>query len=616
MLRRLSSPAKARDASAGLGGGQADALSQSQLEVSSPRPERQLREDHERAASLYQRSASGSSRSPTRQLEGAMADRPKRTPVKPRTRPLPPPGADDDDDILNPFAGRVLRRSPLVGLAEPDHPEPELPPTPVDPDHAASTPPTGIHSTPSRQPRRSRALAAKIRSSPMKHPPTKPAADIFRHEDEHILPTTEADPLRATVRPHDIPRGGREVVKARSKPMPRPSNVRGVETAGAEAEKIREQDALQIEVAQLERDLDVVAQENERIRQLQLSRKEMVMARNSSDIFDVLERHLGHRKKDSPTGQSAAWLQAALDPISFLPFGKPSSALPTLFQEDISAEPEHEPISHHPISLTARESLPFLQAFTPLSFTSHVTIDPYPTKDPASEDGLNSDTALVQHHSITAKAAFAPGLFSARIDVTVNAMTHTVTSISVPFMNPPSAAGELSPLAAKILADPKASSSALSRNVGVLTWAMGSWLRVAVRRAKVWRTLDRELGTPDAVIRTVARVKAGGNGWRRKYQTGSGVDDHSKDGGENDADSDNSADCIGSLVNTDDLLPYMGQLWMDLAVPSSAQGKGSGITTKTDVSVLRIQWRIEFDWSGEATSQIRALVSLPGKCKT
>lgn len=615
LLRRLSSPAKARDAGEVLEGVQADALSQPQLEANSPQPDRQLREDYEHAASLQQRSAAHQLRSPARHLGGTLAARPRRTSLKPNPRPLPPPGPDDDDDdVLDPFAGRVLRRSPLAGLPEPDPPEPDLPPTPVHPDQAASTPPTGIHSTPSRRPRRSRALAERIRSSPTKRPPAKPAAAVFRHEDEHILPTTETEPQSAFVQPHYIQSGRRKGAKARS--IPRPSAIRGVESADGEEERKRERDALRIEVARLEHDLDVVAQENERIRRLQLSKKEALTLGNTSDIFDVLERHLAHKNKDFPASPPAAWLSAALDPIAFLPFGRPSSTLPPLFREDLStAEPEDEPISHHPLPLTGQEALPFLQAFTPLMFTSRITIDPYLARD-ATNDEARNGTALLQHHSITAKSASAPGLFSTRIDLTVNAKTHAITSLVVPSIDPPLAAAELSPLISKILTDPEALSNALSRNVGVLTWAMGSWLRVAIRRAKVWRTLDRELGTPDALIRTAARVRSARKGRKQNQKIGSVVDEHFQDAGGNDSESDGSTDWVSGLVNTDDLLPYMGRLWMDFPVPSLAQGGESGVTTDTNVTILRVQWHIEFDWTGEATSQIRALANLPGKCKT
>jgi hypothetical protein len=145
---------------------------------------------------------------------------------------------------------------------------------------------------------------------------------------------------------------------------------------------------------------------------------------------------------------------------------------------------------------------------------------------------------------------------------------------------------------------------------------MGSWLRVAVRRAKVWRTLDRELGTHDALIRTAARVRAARKGQKLKWKAGSGADEHSRDGGGKDPYSDHSADCVDSLVDTNDLLPYMGRLWMDFPVPSSAHGEASATMNDSDASVFRVQWRIEFDWTGEATSQIGALARLPRKCNS
>jgi hypothetical protein len=451
-------------------------------------------------------------------------------------------------------------------------------------------------------------LAEKVRSSPTKQPPVKPAADVLRHGDENILPTTETEPQPAFVQHQAMRKVNSRDAKTTSRP--RPSSVRRVQTADADAEKKRERDALRAEVAQLERDLDIAAQENERIRQLQLGRKEVVMPRHASDIFELLRRHLAHPQKDISADQADAWVQAAMDPTAFLPFGKPSSSLPTLFPEDSSTvEPEQEPISHRPVPLTTREALPFLQAFTPLQFTSRITILPHPTRDTSNEDGPEPRTALLQHHSITATSDSAPGLFTARIDLTVDATTHAVTSLAVPSIDPPCAAAELSPLIAAVLAEPADSSSALSRNVGVLTWAMASWLRVAVRRAKVWQTLDRELGGPDALERTVARVRATGAGGKLKWKAAAGTAEEEDEAGDGVV-----ADWIDSLVDTDELLPYMGRQWVDLRVlPSLAVGGGP---PEAEVPVLRVQWHIRFDWTGEATSQIRALARLPGKCKS
>ncbi|KAB5566096.1 hypothetical protein GE09DRAFT_1218372 [Coniochaeta sp. 2T2.1] len=592
LLKRLSSPTKARHT-----GASTDHPSQPQMDQSSPQPDKQLREDHERATSL-------ALRSPTRQLGGGLAARPRRTPVKPNPRPLPPPGPEDDDldDMLNPFARRGLRRSPLAGLAEPEPPEPELPPTPVGLDNAASTPPAGIHSTPSRRPRRSRALAEKIRSSPTKQPPTKQAAGGGPQGDEQVLPTTEAQ--SSSLRP----RSGKRVDRQRNKPKsrPRPSNVRGIQPADPNAEKKRERDALEAEVAELERDLDLVARENERIRQLRLSRKDTVLPPDKDRIFDVLERHLLPRRTDAKASQSLPWLEHAFNPINFLPFGKPASSLPILFPEDNSGdEPEQEPTSHHPVPLTAEEALPFLQAFTPLTFTSRLSMLPQP--DYIDNDNSTTVPAppLLQHHSITATSATSPGLFSARIELTVNTLTHAITTLTIPSIDPPPAAAELSPLTLQILAEPEASSGALSRNVGVLTWGMGSWLRVAVRRAKVWRTLDRQLGSTDDLARTLSRVKAASGQGRRSKRKARDEDAATEQGGEKDGDSVATEDWIDSLVDTDDLLPYMGRQGMEFRIPS----KGS----EQEASVLAVQWRIEFDWTGEATSRIKALAKVPGK---
>ncbi|KAJ9165806.1 hypothetical protein NKR19_g75 [Coniochaeta hoffmannii] len=521
--------------------------------------------------------------------------------------------ADDaDDEILNPFAGRVLRRSPLAGLPALDAQEPELPPTPVHPDNTGSTPPIGIHSTPTRRPRRSKAVAEKVRSSPTKQPPAMPAANIFQHADEHIVPTTGTEPPAALPPAKLSSRVDDGSGKGRSRP--RPSDIRGVETADANAEKKRVRDALQAEVSRLQRDLHIVAQANEQIRQLELSRKQAAVPKGTGEVFDVFRRHLLPKEKDIPASRPDAWLQAALDPVAFLPFGKPSSAVSSLFPEDSSTvEPEKEPISHRPIPLTAREALPFLRVFTPLKLASRITMLPHPTSDAKDRDRPETNTALLQHHSITVTSDSAPGLFSARIELTVNTMTHAVTSLVVPSIDPPCAAAELSSLVAQVLADREASCSALSRNVVVLTSAMGSWLRVAVRRAKTWRRLDRALGTPAGVEQTAARVRAVRAGRKLKRKGPGAPADDARDSEGRDVDIDDVSDWIDSLVDTEELMPFIGLQSMEFRIPSLVAAGGTERTPKADLRVLTVQWRIEFDWTGEATSQIRALVHLPAE---
>ncbi|CAP66514.1 uncharacterized protein PODANS_4_3220 [Podospora anserina S mat+] len=61
--------------------------------------------------------------------------------------------------------------------------------------------------------------------------------------------------------------------------------------------------------------------------------------------------------------------------------------------------------------------------------------------------------------------------------------------------------------------------------------------------------------------------------------------------------------------DTGELLPYMGKTCLDLEVPV-LNGKGEG---EGEVSGLRVMWKIEFDWTGEARSDIGVLVGMPGK---
>ena len=97
------------------------------------------------------------------------------TPTRPTPRPLPPPAPEDDDELLRAITARINPAISLGVLPEVAAPEPELPPTPEHPDPVVSTPPSGIHNTPSRRPKRSRTLAERIKSSsPLKQPPLRP----------------------------------------------------------------------------------------------------------------------------------------------------------------------------------------------------------------------------------------------------------------------------------------------------------------------------------------------------------------------------------------------------------------------------------------------------------
>ncbi|KAK4187422.1 hypothetical protein QBC35DRAFT_384889 [Podospora australis] len=513
-------------------------------------------------------------RSPARRLNA------RRAVTRPNPRPLPPPAPEDEE--INPFARRGLRRSPVPGML-PDVliPEPELPPTPERPDPVVSTPPSGIHNTPSKRPKRNRALAEKIKSSsPLKHPPMRPTEPSTQID---ITPTEVTQPSKKNQTPPPPP------------PAPSTAELRGIKPVDPDEDKKKLRDSLLAEIAELERDLDVASKENERIRQAHLSKRPAAPPSNNNTILDVLRRHVLPPEKALAPDPTADWLASALNPIAFLPFGKGSLsdlALPTLFPP-ADTKKDKPIITHDPIPMTAEEALPYLQVFTPLTFTSHIY--PLPRE--------SEDKPLLQKHFITASSA-APnkGLFTARLEMTVNTKTMAISSLAVPKLDP-SAAAELSPFIAKVTErDDPIPSSGLHNNISILTWSMGEWLRVSVERAKVWRTLEQEVSDKTRLSEMAKKLRETRKSSRkRKRPKRPNNDDDQSDEEDEDPQGDSN-----EKYEASDLLPYMGRTCMDLDIPLlSSPGD--------ETSALRVQWKIEFDWTGEARSDLGVLVGMPGK---
>ncbi|KAL2126177.1 hypothetical protein VTI74DRAFT_1549 [Chaetomium olivicolor] len=251
--------------------------------------------------------------------------------------------------------------------------------------------------------------------------------------------------------------------------------------------------------------------------------------------------------------------------------------------------------------MSTSEALPYLQLLTPLTFTSHVA--PLPSNDP--------DAPLLQQHTITAFSTSPRGLFSARLEMTVNTKTMAIADLSVPKLDP-AAEAELRPFIDRIVGkgdcgdDGRAvlPSSGLYHNVSVLTWAMGEWLSVAVRRARAWWALEREVGEKEGLRALVRRLRAGkqGSGKRRGARQRRDSDEDESEGEEEEEGQEREEGKCGKA----DLLRFMGRTCIDLEVPvlDDAEGKVSG---------LRVQWRIVFDWTGEARSEVGVLIGLPGK---
>lgn len=422
---------------------------------------------------------------------------------------------------------------------------------------------------------------------------------------------------------------------------PTTAELRGLLPPDPDADKKKLRASLLAEIAELKRDLAVASKENERLRQAHLSKQKPSAPSNTIEILDLLRRRvlLSKEQKDpDPAAAATSWLSSALHPITFLPFSKPSATvhdLPSLFSNDNDEKAaEKPPISHHPLPMTADEALPYLQVFAPLTFSSAIFPLP-PTSHPDSSDPLLTDKEeephLLQRHHITATTPSKS--FTARLEFTVNTTNYTITDLSVPLIHPPTATAELAPLIERIVEE-KEASSAMHNNVSVLCWAMGDWVHVAKERARTWCVLERELGGggKEALAKMVEgwrerskarqkrrRMGKVGGGKKRKASSSSrredgegGSDDDDRDEREEDEEEEEEEqEKDGKKIPEQELAPYMTRTSVDYDIPLLLISSGDNSGEKS--SSLRVQWKIQFDWTGEARSDIRVFVALPGK---
>lgn len=502
---------------------------------------------------------------------------PRRSPAKPSPRPLPPPALEDEGEY-DPFARRGLRRSPETGIG-PRHIEPELPPSVDDP--VSSTPPRGIHS--SSSPSRRRATKSRkttgMTSSPLKQPPARPGDEPSGTTQKSLF-GSKASPLKQPpARPGNendsvSPRkGGQPVQPSRLRQMTAlaesTNNIRRLPAFDPNADKKKERDGLRAELTKLKKDLEVTTRQNERIRAMQRTGR-MVPLEDEKEIMAIIQRYLIPGEVNPGPTQSHLLMRAALNPMAIVPFGKPAvSVLPSEEDEvDVS-----DIKSHHPISMTAKEELPFLQLFSPFSATSTLVVLP-----------RVSDEPLKQIFNVQLRSRHCPGLFAAKIRATVDATSLSILSLDVIALEA-SAKHELGGFLEKICTGD--CNRSMQRNVGIVTWAMGEWLRIAERRARLWVQLNEEFGTKDALVETSANART-----RRAKR------------GKDDADDDREYET--APLQKSELLRYMGQQFFDVQIPSDEGPKPSS---------ARLSWKIEFDWSGEARSNVAVMTGVPGKCE-
>ncbi|KAJ3960679.1 hypothetical protein N0V92_002690 [Colletotrichum tropicale] len=512
-------------------------------------------------------------------LSGALASRPRRSSGKPVPRPLPEPELEEEE--INPFARRGLRRSPPTGVIpqrsqpEPEpEPEPELPPTPTQrgqADPVVTTPPAGIHDTPSKRKRRP---ASPSKSSPLKQPPLRPPEFSQKTKD----PSKKAPP---TVTREKSP--SKPAKKTRTRKGPAGTHeARQIPAPDPNAELEAERDALEAEIAKLEADLDFATEENERIRRVQSLRSatgSSVPASKREQLFDLLQRHLVPPQKDKKPDAADEWFDLAMNPTSWLSMASLGQTQP------FTSKPQEEelpaPVSHHPIQMTAVEELPYLQAFTPFEFSGTTSILPRE----------NEDEPLLRKHNIVVRSAHPAGLFMAKVEMTVDTKKLQIKHLSVPRLDP-AAVPELGPFIEKVASG--GSNTHMKRNVSIVTWAMAEWYRLAVERANVWHVLESELGDKEKLVQSVAKIRT-----RRKKRRRKDDDDPSQDADSAFGDKDRAQNLTRGA-----LLPHLGRTAYEIPIPDAVD---------EETSCLRIQWRIDFDWTGEAQSKVGLMIGMPGR---
>lgn len=423
---------------------------------------------------------------------------------------------------------------------------PDLPPTPVQrglDDPVVTTPPTGIHDTPSKRPRRRKtgqqspsllkptASPQKAKSPPRPTVEKTPETEIessTEHETEQRYPLRQVDAID---------------------PL-------------ADRRKLREQ--LLEEIQQLQVDVRIAEKESERLRTLHESGGIDSEPENREQLLELLTRTRGPAVRRS--SQTATIFSRI---TSFLPFGA--------VRREPKIEVKREDIPSH-APLAQDEPLPFLQVFSPLSYTSTTTLLP-PT--PSSSEDSSAPTALLRQHLIT--ASHPSGLFSARLRMIVDATNLSIESMDILSMSE-EASSELGTWAARRAR----SDGILGRAMSTICWGMGRWVEVSIERAKFWSDVDRLMG--DATTRRITISKMQHRLKRKRTEELDGEGDEL--GGETEDHQEK--------WTRQKLQPLMGKQQM---------------TILGDVVHVTIFWTIDFDWTGEVESHLKAAAVHPSACE-
>lgn len=469
-----------------------------------------------------------------------------------------PKTADRPSKDMTTLSSRSTSTRPV--LQSPRSEEPELPPTPTQlglADPVVTTPPSGIHNTPSKRERA--RLKKALKSSPLKPRDERPLEEAVEKPNgpaEDITSKQNAPLSRPALRQLDS--------NTKEKPQRRKS-ARFLVPEDPYAEKKKERDSLLEELKQLQSDVKLANQETERLRlRRQNTSKKAAKSLALSDPDAVLAMLLRSTAEVRPQPPSESQPKSIFNSINaFLPFRsrrKTTSALSSKAQQSLE-----KPLPSM-LPLAQADPLPFLQAFSPLHYTQTITLLP-----PTPSEG-SSTTLQLEEHLIS---AYHPSqLFHANVSLVVNTANHSVHNLEILRLDP-AAEHELG----AFLHD-----KAKAKELSVVGWAMGRWAEVNIARAKFWCTIHNEFSSPKSVQPSIQRFQDRGKKRKRANSVPVGAE----------------TDASGRVWTRKDIMMHMGRTNYEIS---------------NDNAVLRIEWEIKFDWTGEVKNCITALAKLPESCK-
>ncbi|KAF2814474.1 uncharacterized protein BDZ99DRAFT_437427 [Mytilinidion resinicola] len=411
-----------------------------------------------------------------------------------------------------------------------------------------------LYSSPSKRPRRGRATS-----------PLRPKAPPPMNTDDTIMtdaPLEGDTQLQSEGGQQEVAAGAAAGALVEAAPVDPEIGKKKQEKERLE----REMDALQEEVSQYERAVEV-------------SRKSSSGALPDDFGFDELVSLINNTDVSVSVAENPKAAPISLLLSSFLPFSKPPPATTEVSAEDLAT-----PIpSHAPLDLD--DPLPYLRLFTPFTYKSRIDI-------PNTRSDMSNASDLYQTHSI--EVLEPRKLLAAKMNMTIDVSKQKLVKLSIT---------HLSQWAERELGT-WIRGKAREKDLGAISWALGSFLDVAIRRAECWQKCQHLLEDVASSGGKALPGKRKGRPATRDIDSDEDAEGSTEEedavagvaaGGEQ-AEKGKTKMKRKARVSRKQLLTHLGR---ELLIFESSE------------IVLKIGWDIGFDWTGEAKSIVKASAAFP-----